>query len=421
MLTPVAEWHAVVNALVRPLPARRLPLAEAEGCILAEPVRTLHALPPFDSSAMDGYAVRADDLYVGDHARPVALRVIGCAPAGRPTDAVVSEGEAVRILTGGRLPAGADAVVPVEATDGGRVVVRVQGSVATGQHVRRAGEDLGLHGVVLAEGWVIGPGQAAAAAAAGHADLLVTPRPRVAVISTGDELVAPGHPLDPGQLPDSNSVGLAAQVRLAGGVTSMTTRCGDEALVLRRLLREAARSADLIVTTGGISAGQENDVVKAALSGDSVRFATVAVQPGAPQAAGVIDGVPFIGLPGNPVAALVSFAVFVRPLVHALRGLAVEPGRLLVELAEPVEPRRDKTRFVRARWAEMDHRWVAVPAAWQGSHLVAGMADTDLLLEIAAGVEVLPAGELVPALSLVAENDTPRKVRTTLAHHAVSP
>ena len=421
MLIPVADWHAVVQALVRPLPARRLLLAEAEGCVLAESVRTRHALPPFDSSAMDGYAVRAVDVCDGDHTQPVVLRVIGCAPAGRPTDAVVGPGEAVRILTGGPLPAGADAVVPVEATDGGRVVVRVHGAAGPGRHVRRAGEDLALHDLVLAEGWVIGPGQAAAAAGAGYADLLVVPRPRIAIISTGDELVEAGHPLNPGQLPDSNLVGLAAQVRLAGGVTSVTARCGDDAPALRRLLHAAARSADLIVTTGGVSAGEENDVVKAALSGSSVRFATVAVQPGAPQAAGWVDGVPFLGLPGNPVAALVSFAVFIRPVVQTLRGLIVESGGSLVELAAPVQPHREKTRFVTARWAELGDRRVAVPDGRQGSHLVAGLADTDLLLEIAPGEEVVPAGKLVPALSLVGASDTPRKVRTTLAHRAATP
>jgi len=420
VLIPVADWHAILRSLVRPLPARRLPLAAAEGCVLAEPVRARHALPPFNSSAMDGYAVRAVDVRDADHTQPVLLQVIGCAPAGRPTDAVVGRGDAVRILTGGQLPAGADAVVPVEATDGGRVVVRVHGPVGPGRHVRRAGEDLALHDVVLAAGWVIGPGQAAAAAAAGHADLLVTPRPRIAIISTGDELVEPGHPLNPGRLPDSNSVGLAAQVRLAGGVTSVTTRCGDDAPALRRLLQASARSSDLIVTTGGISAGEENDVVKAALSG-SVRFVTVAMQPGAPQAAGLVDGVPFIGLPGNPVAAMVSFAVFVRPLVQALRGLTVESGAPLVELAALVEPHREKTRFLRARWTELGARRVAVPDGRQGSHLVAGMADTDLLLEIAPGHEVLPAGALVPALSLLDASDTPQKVRTTLAHRAATP
>lgn len=151
------------------------------------------------------------------------------------------------------------------------------------------------------------------------------------------------------------------------------------------------------------------------------QIATVAVQPGAPQAAGLVDGVPFLGLPGNPVAAMVSFAVFVRPLVQTLRGLAVESGGSLVELAAPVEPHREKTRFVPARWAELDDRRVAVPDGRQGSHLVAGMADTDLLLEITPGDEALPAGKLVPALFLVAASDTPRKVRTTLAYRAATP
>lgn len=417
MLISVDEWRATVQALVRPLPARRLPLVEAEGCALAEPVLTRHALPPFDSSAMDGYAVRAIDVRDSGRDRPTALRVIACAPAGRPTSAVVGPGEAVRILTGALLPAGADAVVAVEDTDGGRAIVRVHEPVGPGRHVRRAGEDLPPGGVALAKGWVIGPGQVAAAAAAGHAELLVTPRPRVAVLATGDELVEPGRPLGPGQLPDSNSAGLAAQVRLAGGVTSVTARPGDDVPAFRRLLDDVAGTADLIVTSGGISAGEENDVVKAALAGGSVRFASVAMQPGAPQAAGVINGVPFLGLPGNPVAALVAFAVFVRPLIQTMRGLA-DAGDALIELAAPVQPHRLKTRFVQARWAERDGQVVAVPSSRQGSHLVAALAGTDGLLEIAPGVQELPAGSLVPGLSLTAVGDTSRKVRTTLAYRA---
>ena len=374
-------------------------LAEAEGCVLDEPVLARHALPPFDSSAMDGYAVRAHDVRDADPANAVVLRVVACAPAGRPAHVDVGPGQAVRILTGGQLPIGADAVVPVEATDGGRAVVRVHQRVVPGRHIRRAGEDLPTGAVVLPVGRVIAPGQAAAAAAAGHADLLVVPRPQLVVVSTGDELVGPGHPLGAGQLPDSNAVGLAAAVRLAGGVTSWTARCGDDVPALRRLLSDAAAAADLVVTSGGISAGEENDVVKAALSGGSVRFTNVAMQPGAPQAAGVLDGVPFIGLPGNPVSALVSFTVFVRPLVQALRGLPVELGGL-VEIAAPVDRHRDKTRFVRARWAQLGGRRVAVPHHAQGSHLVAALADADLLLEISPGSRALPAGTLVTALAL---------------------
>jgi len=402
VLTPVHVWHDIVQALVRPLPARRLALADAECCVLARAVQTLHPLPPFDASAMDGYAVRARDVLAAGPAHPVRLRVIASAPAGHPVGAVVGAGDAVRILTGGQLPAGSDAVVAVESTDGGRDVVQVREPVGPGRHVRRAGEDLTQGAHVLEPGRVVGPGQAAAAAAAGHTALLVVPRPRVVIVSTGDELVAPGQLLAPGDLPDSNSVGLAAAVRLAGGQATVA-RCGDDPRLLRRLLAKAAGAADLVVTSGGISAGEENDVVKAALSGGSVRFVNVAMQPGSPQAAGTLDGVAFVGLPGNPVSALVSFAVFALPLVRTMRGLSPVPPVRRVELAAPVDPHPLKTRFVSARWASDGDRRRAVPHLRQGSHLMAALADTDLLLEIAPGTRGYAAGSLVPARFL---NDT---------------
>lgn len=404
VLTPVHVWHDVVRSLVRSLPARHVPLADAEGCLLMGAVSARHPLPPFDASAMDGYAVRADDVREAGVAHPVRLRVIASAPAGHPVGAVVGAGEAVRILTGGQLPAGADAVVAVESTDGGRQVVAVREPVGPGRHVRRAGEDLAQGAHVLQPGRVVGPGQVAAAAAAGHATLLVVPRPRVVVVSTGDELVAPGNPLAPGQLPDSNGAGLAAAVRLAGGQAT-ARRCGDDPWLFRRLLAQAATTADLVLTTGGISAGEENDVVKAALTGGSVQFASVAMQPGSPQAAGTVDGVPFVGLPGNPVSALVSFAVFVRPLLRCLRGLdpAAAPGT--VELAAPVDPHPVKTRYVAARWVADGGRPRAVPHPRQGSHLMTLLADTDLLLEIAPGSERLAAGSRVVARRLHADTD----------------
>jgi len=256
VLTPVHVWHDIVQALVGPLPARRLALADAEGCVLARAVQTLRPLPPFDASAMDGYAVRARDVFAAGPAHPVRLRVIASAPAGHPVGAVVGAGDAVRILTGAQLPAGSDAVVAVESTDGGRDVVQVREPVGPGRHVRRAGEDLTQGAHVLEPGRVVGPGQAAAAAAAaaGHTDLFVVPRPRVVIVSTGDELVAPGQPLAPGNLPDSNSVGLAAAVRLAGGQATVAW-CGDDPRLLRRLLAKAAGAVEIAPGTRGYAAG----------------------------------------------------------------------------------------------------------------------------------------------------------------------
>lgn len=257
----VEDWRRYTLSLALPPSSRRWPLPEAQGCTLTERLQTLHPLPPFDSSAMDGYAVRAADVAGACQERPVHLAVIGSAPAGSPTDAALASGHAVRILTGGMLPRGADAVVPVEGTDAGRETVAIWVPVPAGRHIRRMGEDAPAGTVIASPGAHIGPGLLAAAAAAGHAELLVLPPPRVLVISTGDELAPPGAALGAGLIPDSNGVGVAAATRALGARVHAVARCPDVPDQLRSLVYEHIDCVDLVVTTGGISAGAENDVV----------------------------------------------------------------------------------------------------------------------------------------------------------------
>ena len=404
MLTPVEVWRDALLVEVKPLPPVVLPLGAAEGSVLAAAVRTRHPVPPYDSSAMDGYAVRAADVAAAGEQHPVTLPVVGSVPAGRPSAGPLRTGQALRILTGGVIPDGADAVVQVEHTDGGRTAVQVREAVPPGRHVRRTGEDLPAGAEVLAAGTRLGPGQVAAAVGAGHGELLVVPRPRVAIVSTGDELVPAGQPLRVGRLPDSNGPALAAAVRAAGGHVTSLERCDDDPDALAALLERCAQGADLVVTSGGISEGAENDVVKAGAAGAAVRFAKVAMQPGMPQAAGTWAGVPFVGLPGNPVSALVSFTVFVRPLLRRLQALPEEPP-LVVELGAPVQPLAAKRRFVRAALVRSGERLVASPDGRYGSHLVAGLGVADVLLDVPASPAVLPAGTILPALRIGAASE----------------
>lgn len=401
MLTPVDVWREALLSAATPLRPVLLPLGAAERCVLAAPVQTRHPVPPYTSSAMDGYAVRAADVAGASEREPVALRVVGSVPAGRPSPVRLAGGQALRILTGGVVPHGADAVVQVEHTDGGRTTVEVREAVLAGRHVRRTGEDLPAGAVVLAAGTRLGPGQIAAAAGAGHGELLVVPRPRVAIVSTGDELRQAGQPLGVGQLPDSNGPALAAAVRAAGGEVTVQERCDDDPEALAALLERCAPLADLLVTSGGISEGAENDVVKAGAARGEVRFAKVAMQPGMPQAAGTWAGVPFVGLPGNPVSALVSFTVFVRPLLRRLQALPDE-APLSAVLGAPVQPLAVKRRFVRASIVRTGDQLVVSPDGRYGSHLVAGLGSAEVLLDVPAGVSELPAGTPVTALRMSA-------------------
>ena len=347
----VEEHLGAVLAAVGPLPPQRVGLPQAYGLVAAADVLSRVDLPGFDNSAMDGYAVHAADVAAASGSAPVRLVVVDDIPAGSAPSCAVEAGQASRIMTGSMMPQGADAVVPVEDTDAGTQIVQVRAPAAPGEHVRRQGEDLPAGGPVLPAGAVLDARRVALAAAAGHADLLVHPRARVAVVSTGAELVEPGRRLAPGQIYDSNSHLLAAAVARTGGVTAYRSCVGDDPHTLRALLDRLVEQVDVVVTSGGVSMGAY-DVVKQVLQGPGgVQFDPVAMQPGKPQGFGVLGpaGVAMFALPGNPVSAYVSFEVFVRPALRTMMGLspAVRPT-VRARLATPLRSPPGRRQYARA-------------------------------------------------------------------------
>ena len=392
MMRTVEEHQQVVAGLIKPRAPQDLPLNDTLGLVLAADVVAPLSLPGFDNSAMDGYAVVADDVAAATEDSPVRLPVAEDIPAGRTDLLTLQPGTAHRIMTGAPLPSGATAVVPVEATDGATDTVTIRATAREHQHIRRAGEDVTAGTAVLRAGQVITP------AALGLATLPVLPLQRVMVMSTGTELVAPGTELKPGQIYESNAVMLAAAVRDAGAQATIAPMSADDVDAFRAALAEHARDADLIITTGGVSAGAY-EVVKDSLS-DQVEFVKVAMQPGMPQGAGTLDapaGVPIITLPGNPVSALVSFEVFVRSPLRAAMGQS-EPDRprRTAQLTEDLTSPRGKRQFRRGVLTGDTVSSYGPPA----SHHLRWLASANCLLEIAEDVTELPAGSTVPVWDL---------------------
>ena len=406
-MTSVDEHLERILATVRPTRARQARLDEAHGCVLAADVRATVALPGFDNSAMDGYAVRAADVAEASAATPVSLPVIGDVPAGPGSPAALLPGAAVRIMTGAPLPPGADTVVQLEWTDGGRRTVAVQRAPRRGLHIRRTGEDVAPGALVLPAGTIIGSAQISRLAAVNVACPPVHPRPRVAVLSTGTELVEVGTPLGAGQIVDSNSHGIAAAAREAGAVVRRLAGVPDEPDAFAAALHGVLPDVDAVVTTGGVSVGAY-DVVKEVLARTgTVRFDRVAMQPGKPQGFGLVDGVPVFTLPGNPVSALISFELFVRPALQRMRGLAgTGLPRIVVTVGSDLRSPLGKRSFPRVGLERsgdgrrLEPATVAHLAGGQGSHQLTSLAGAQALLIIPEGVTEVPAGSRLPALLL---------------------
>ncbi|OIN77976.1 molybdopterin molybdotransferase MoeA [Mycobacterium malmoense] len=397
----VDEHQRIVREMIRARPAVTVKLAEAQGLVLADDVVARLALPVFDNSAMDGYAVRAEDTSGATPERPVALPVAEDIPAGRTDPLTLQQGTAHRIMTGAPVPAGATAIVPVEDTDGGvesggaSVVIRRPGP--PGKHIRRAGEDVAPGTTVLSRGQVVTPAALGLAAALGMAELPVIPRQRVLVISTGSELVSPGTPLRPGQIYESNSVMLAGAVRDAGADVIAVATAEDDVAQFTAILDRHAADAELIITSGGVSAGAY-EVVKDAFGreGDrGVEFVKVAMQPGMPQGIGRLRtkgaGATIVTLPGNPVSALVSFEVFIRPALRMAMGLPdPERPRRPAVLAESLTSPRGKRQF---RRAVLDRETGSVTGYGPpGSHHLRWLASANGLLDIPEDVVEVSAG-----------------------------
>jgi molybdopterin molybdotransferase len=399
----VDSYLSDVLATIRPLAPRELGLDEADGAVLTEDVTAGWPLPPFDNSGMDGYAVVAADVAVATPEQPVTLPVRGEVAAGDTGRHEVTPGTSVKIMTGALLPPGADAVVPVEWTDGGAAggQVRIARPAEPGNAVRRAGGDAAAGDVLLTAGTRLGPVQLGLLAAAGHGTVTARPRPRVTVISTGNELAEPGQPVSPGRIWESNSRMLAAAARQAGYPARRHPIVPDRKAAVLAALDGALADADLLVTTGGVSMGGEHDVVKAALHDlGTVSFRKVAMQPGMPQGFGVVgDGTPIFTLPGNPVSAYVSFQLFVRPAASVRQALPLQrlaSGRAV--LAGPVRSPRDRRSFLRGN-LDLAAGTVA-PATGQSSHQLASLARANALIVVPESVTELPEGSDVEVLML---------------------
>jgi molybdopterin molybdotransferase len=408
MSRTVMEHREAVLDQITPTPAVTFALEDAAGLVLAADVTAHEALPRFDNSAMDGYAVQSADVAGASADAPVRLRVVADLAAGSDAAPVIGAGTAARIMTGAPVPPGADAVVPVEDTDGGTEQVEVRAPAPAGRHVRRVAEDVAAGDVVLRAGQELTPYRLAAVAAVGRPEVLVHRRPVVVVLSTGSELVTPGVATRRGQIPDSNSYLLAAAARAAGAQVHRLGAVRDDADALADAL-ESVGAADLIVTSGGVSVGAY-DVVKEVLAPmDGMFFVSVAMQPGKPQGYGrLADGTPVIALPGNPVSAFVSFEAFVRPAILALRGLTGTDLQRPVQLARAAEgwssPAGREQHMPVTLVADPDGTVVARPAAARasGSHLVAGLAAADGVAVVPADVTEVRPGEMVAVFRITA-------------------
>ncbi|MDP4507586.1 molybdotransferase-like divisome protein Glp [Nonomuraea turcica] len=387
---------AEILATVRPLAPLELELEQALGATLAEEVSSPVPLPPFDNSAMDGYAVRAADITD----LPVRLPVIDDVAAGSHELRAVGPGHAVRIMTGAPVPAGADAVVPVEWTDGGTVTVTIDRPVQEGNAIRRAGEDVQAGEVVLKTGTVIGAAQLGIIAGVGRRRVLARPRPRVVVISTGAELVEPGGQLAPGQIWDSNSFTLTAAVRETGAEGFRAGSVGDDPAVLLDRLDTHLVRADAIITSGGVSMGAYEPVKEALSPLGTVRFEKVAMQPGMPQGFGVLgeDEVPIFALPGNPVSSYVSFVLFVRPALAKMRGLPSGlPEAVTAYVTGPLRSPAGRRSYLRGVLASDG---TVSPVHGQGSHQLAALALANALIVVPEDVTEVPGGAEVEVIRL---------------------
>ncbi|MBM6402639.1 molybdopterin molybdotransferase MoeA [Phycicoccus sp. CSK15P-2] len=398
----VEEHREAVLALVTPLPATAVPVRAALGRVLAEDAVAAVDLPGFDNSAMDGYAVRAADLATATEVAPVTLAVDGDIAAGDIRRHVLEPGRALRIMTGAPLPDGCDAVVPVEATDGGATRVGVRLAPEVGRHVRRQGEDVRAGQTVLRAGTLVGPGHVALLAAANIAEVPVHRRPRVAVVSTGDELVPVGSRLEHGQIVDSNNAMLGALVEAADGEVVAAVHLPDDADAVRAFLTAPEGDPDLVITSGGVSMGVYDTVKEVLSEVGGVEFVKVAMRPGMPQGCGAVPGAAaVVTLPGNPVSSFASFHVFVLPALRRLAGRdAGDDGGFDAVAGEDWSTVREKLELTRV----VEDGGVVRRSGGQGSHMVGALGLATALALVPVGVEHVRAGDTVRCVPLLGQD-----------------
>jgi molybdopterin molybdotransferase len=416
--TPLAErpWEDVeqmldvdsalchVLAAFSALSPEAAPLLEAAGRVLSEDVVARDNVPPFRNSAMDGYAVRAKDTTGATWGEPIVLPVYAHVAAGQAEVPPLVVGQAIRIMTGAPLPAGADAVVRFEETDasaGAKEQVRIFRPVKRFDNVREAGEDIPTGAKVLGRGHILGPPDLGLLASVGHGAVNVHRRPRVSILSTGDEVVMPHLALTDGKIRDSNSFVLGAMAKSWGAEVRLHGIARDTIADLTGRLGEAS-GADLIVTSGGVSLGDFDFVKDVLRSEGEIAIWQVRMKPGKPLAFGMLGETPLLGLPGNPVAAAVSFLVFGRPAIRRMLGVVnVEPPKVRVTTAEPIDNRGHRRHYVRVRLSPRQNGpAVATIAGEQGAGVLSSLAAADALLVVPEHMEKVPAGAILEAIPL---------------------
>ncbi|MEP6815140.1 MAG: gephyrin-like molybdotransferase Glp [Marmoricola sp.] len=400
---PVDQHLKRILDAIDPLPPYDQPLLEAMGLPIAEDVSADGPLPSFDNSGMDGYAVVFRDVAEASKQRPVHLPVVGEIAAGASNIMAMSPGTAVRIMTGAPIPQGCTAVVPVEWTDGGTVKVLIDQSPEEGQHIRRAGEDVLTGDRLLTTGDLIGPRQIGLLASVGRGRIAARPRPRVVVISTGDELREPGEKLGPDSIYDGNSFMLAAAARAAGAIAYRVGIVRDDGEGFAAALSDQLVRADVVVTSGGVSKGAY-DVVKEVLSQQGgVQFDEVAMQPGKPQGFGFVgeDHTPIFTLPGNPVSSYVSFEVFVVPALRKMMGRSVLSRPMMrATTTAPLSSMQGKRQYVRAHYEVGKGGAKVTPVGGHGSHLVGDLSNANALVVLSEQQTTVAPGQPVPVLVL---------------------
>lgn len=406
-LVSVEDARNRVLSQVQSLAPLQLPLTDAFGCVVAQDVLATHDLPEFASSAMDGFAARASDLAGATPSHPRELKIVGRALIGHEPEGTVGAGETMHIATGAPVPAGADVIVPIESADiEGEELVRLLDGPAPGAHVRPRGEDVREGDVLIPVGKRLGAPELGLLASAGQSTPLVHPRPRVVVLSTGDELVPPTETPAFGQVRDANSFTIFAALREMGAMPVMAGIVRDDVESLRDTIFNFEIQADAFISSGGVSVG-ERDVVKAAFfrRGD-VDFYKVAMQPGMPQGFGHVEGKPYFGLPGNPVSVFVSLEVFVRPAILKMMGRRhLFRPEVTARLTDQVRGPRGKLQFARVEVRHEKDGWSATPTGSRGSNLISTVARANGLAMIPAGTEAAPAGSTVQVMLFRSSED----------------
>jgi molybdopterin molybdotransferase len=404
----VDEVRDMILQRVRTLAPIELHLQEAYGCVLASDVAAELDIPAFSSSAMDGFAVRASDVTAATVDEPVTLRVVGRAPVGQSPVGTVGSGEAIRIATGAPVPAGADCIIPIEHCVVEGETVHVLKALREGANVRPSGEDVRAGSVLVPAGRRLASPELGILASSGHASVLVHPRPRVVVISTGDELVEPGRPAPFGMVRDANSFTLYGALRDVGTVPYLAGIIRDDADVFKEEVLGLAARADCFISSGGVSVGERDVVKKAFFRRGEIDFYRVAMQPGMPQGFGAIDGVPYFGLPGNPVSVFVSFEVFIRPALLKMMGRRdiFRPEIYAVLESDIIGP-REKLMFARVRvWREKG-QWRAATTGPPGSNLLGTVTKANGLAVIPVGTDTAQAGSRVRVMLFRALEEEP--------------